>query len=289
MMFKHFSSFVLLASHVASSNSKPALDILIPMAGLGSRFTMHPHYQNAPPKPLIKLPDDRTLIEVALADLIPKRFEARYLFVVRSLHRKDHDLTQVLSLILLRHGVDPKNIVVMDATDASDGDDETTSGPAVTALRAMKLVLSSPNYPTTPLLIANCDQHINWGEGKTVDDFVECAHAKMDTVGCLFTYKSEPDASKSYVKIDENTGFATSVKEKEVISTDASTGLYLFRSGVDFWNGANEMIERGDLKVNGEWYVAPVYNFLLDKGVRKFEVAEFWNTGTPESLEEFIE
>ena len=112
-----------------------------------------------------------------------------------------------------------------------------------------------------------------------------------NTIGCLATYFTEPDTSKSYVKIDDETGYAVEVAEKKVISSDASTGLYLFQTGIAFINAAHQMISKGpesSLMVNGEWYVAPVYNFLLEHGVKKFEVGEFWNTGTPTDLSDFI-
>jgi len=90
----------------------------------------------------------------------------------------------------------------------------------VTALRATGVIMAGPSPTTTPLLIANCDQHIVWGEGKTVDDYIDCV-ATGSVIGCLATYFTEPDPSKSYVKIDEDTGFAVEVAEKKVISSDA--------------------------------------------------------------------
>jgi len=47
--------------------------------------------------------------------------------------------------------------------------------------------------------------------------------------------------------------------------------------------------ESSGLMVNREWYVAPAYNYLLQHGVKKFEVGEFWNTGTPKDLDAYIE
>lgn len=256
---KTFLNLCCLLLATASDDDLPPVDILIPMAGLGSRFTKHPSYANAPPKPLIRLPDDRPLIELAISDLIPKRYAPRYIFVVRKSQREEHDLANVLSTALLRNGVSPSSMIIIDAADGvtAAGEDITTDGPAVTALRATGAIMNGVSPPTTPLLIANCDQHIVWGEdGETVDDLIDCVkHPK--TIGCLATYHSEPDASKSYVKIDEATGYAVDVAEKRVISNDASTGLYLFQTGIAFINAARAMIEEGEAggkKVNGEWY-----------------------------------
>ena len=283
-----FLTLTLAFAQQQQQHDLPPVNILIPMAGLGSRFSNDEKYAGGPPKPLIRLPDDRTLIEVAISDLTPKRYSPTYVFVVRPETRQEYDLPTLLSNVLLKNGVDPSNMIIIDATE---DDKTTTDGPAVTALRASSLLLShKTTNQSPPLLIANCDQHIVWGEGKTVDDFIDCVSPEGKTIGCLATYTSPPDESKSYVKVDDN-GWAVEVAEKRVISSDASTGLYLFKTGIAFINAANAMISTGPtspLMVNNEWYIAPAYHYLLDYGVRKFDVAEFWNTGTPQSLEHFI-
>jgi hypothetical protein len=84
------------------------------------------------------------------------------------------------------------------------------------------------------------------------------------------------------------------VREKEVISQEATVGIYGFSRGEDYVRSARRMIEK-DLRVNGEFYVAPVYNELIQEGHR----IEFQNIGsdkhqmnglgTPEDLEIFIQ
>jgi len=91
------------------------------MAGLGSRFSKDPDYKDAPPKPLIQLPNDKTLIETAIGDLIPSRYTPRYIFVVRPQMRVDYDLANVLSTILLKNDVNPSSLVIIDATELEEG------------------------------------------------------------------------------------------------------------------------------------------------------------------------
>jgi hypothetical protein len=74
------------------------------------------------------------------------------------------------------------------------------------------------------------------------------------------------DPKWSYVRFDD-AGLITEVVEKRVISTEATVGIYNFRRGSDFVAAAERMIEH-DLRVNGEFYVAPVYNQLIADGRR---------------------
>jgi hypothetical protein len=50
------------------------------------------------------------------------------------------------------------------------------------------------------------------------------------------------------------------------------------------------MIEK-DIRVNGEFYIAPVYNELIEDGktLIPFHVHEMWGIGTPEDLRYYLE
>ena len=50
------------------------------------------------------------------------------------------------------------------------------------------------------------------------------------------------------------------------------------------------MIDK-DIRVNNEFYIAPVYNELIDDGLTlvPFFVHEMWGIGTPEDLRSFLE
>jgi hypothetical protein len=53
---------------------------------------------------------------------------------------------------------------------------------------------------------------------------------------------------------------------------------------------AEQMIEK-DIRVNGEFYVCPVFNeAILDgKKVKTFHIEKMWGLGTPEDLRYFLE
>ena len=92
----------------------------------------------------------------------------------------------------------------------------------------------------------------------------------------------------SFVKIDD-TGFATEVAEKKVISHMATNGLYFWQHGSDFVRYAEQMIRSGR-KTNGEYYVAPVYQEAINDD-KKFIVQgidHHWPIGIPEDLDYFV-
>ena len=80
------------------------------------------------------------------------------------------------------------------------------------------------------------------------------------------------------------------VREKEVISNEATVGVYNYKHGKDFVKYAHLMIEK-NIRVNNEFYVAPVYNEMIDAGMKitYFDVGEkMYGLGTPEDLSEFL-
>lgn len=93
----------------------------------------------------------------------------------------------------------------------------------------------------------------------------------------------------SYIRYDEN-GFVTLVREKEVISDQATVGIYNYKHGRDFVKYAHQMIAK-NIRVNNEFYVAPVYNEMIEAGMKivyRDVEAKMHGLGTPEDLKEFL-
>ena len=89
-------------------------------------------------------------------------------------------------------------------------------------------------------------------------------------------------------KLDKH-GFISQVAEKNPISNHATTGIYYWQNGYDYVKYAEQMIER-DIRINGEYYVCPVYNEAIQDG-KKFKILDckrMWGTGTPEDLNYFL-
>ena len=100
------------------------------------------------------------------------------------------------------------------------------------------------------------------------------------------------DPKWSFVDYDQN-GLVTRVVEKEVISDEATVGIYNFAAGQDFVKAAETMISQEE-RVNGEFYVAPVYNSLIKDGhkIGLFNIGNdvegMYGLGTPADLDRFL-
>jgi dTDP-glucose pyrophosphorylase len=134
-----------------------------------------------------------------------------------------------------------------------------------------------------PLLIVNSDQYIEWNSN-------ECMYAFIanGVDGGIVTFEAT-HPKWSYVKLDNN-GFVQEVAEKKVISNQATAGVYFWRKGSDYVQYASQMIDQ-NIRVNNEFYVAPVYNqAILDgKKIRVKNIDRMWGLGTPEDLNSFLE
>jgi NDP-sugar pyrophosphorylase family protein len=234
------------------------MKILIPMAGEGSRFAKE-GYQF--PKPLIDVAG-KPMIQRVVENL---NFDAEYIFLVRKEHIEKYDgLLGTLSQIT--NG--KSKIVVVD---------HLTEGAACTALLAKQYINNDED-----LLIANSDQIIEYEKENFnllknltgVDSMVFCFNAVHP--------------KWSFVKTDLN-GFITEVAEKNPISNIATCGIYWYRKGSDYVKYAESMIEK-NIRVNSEFYIAPVYNELIadSKTLIPFYVHEMHGIGTPEDLNVYL-
>ena len=91
----------------------------------------------------------------------------------------------------------------------------------------------------------------------------------------------------SFAKIDRFNK-VTDVAEKQRISSLASTGIYYFSNGYQFVKEAERIITL-DEKTQGEFYVIPIYQKLINKGyiINIDKAKEMWDLGTPESISLF--
>ena len=97
------------------------------------------------------------------------------------------------------------------------------------------------------------------------------------------------DPKWSFIRYDEQR-LVTMVREKEVISNEATVGIYNYRHGKDFVAAAHQMIDQ-NIRVNGEFYVAPVYNEMIRDGkkITFHNIGEhMYGLGIPEDLEAFV-
>jgi HAD superfamily hydrolase (TIGR01509 family) len=233
------------------------LNILIPMAGAGSRFVQAGY---SFPKPLIDVLG-KPMIQVVIENL---NIEANYIYVVQKSHRDKFNLDTLLNLIT-------PNCKIVEV-------DGVTEGAACTALLAKEHINNE-----NPLFFANSDQFVEWDSNEFFYKMNE-----NDADGGIPTFKST-HPKWSFAKLDDD-GFVTEVQEKNPISDLATVGFYYWKHGSDFVKYAEEMIEQ-DIRVNNEFYVCPVYNNAIKGGlkVRTFDVPKMWGLGTPEDLKYYLE
>jgi len=232
------------------------MKVLIPMAGEGSRFVQAGYTF---PKPLIDV-NGKPMIQRVIENL---DFDAEYIFLVRKEHLEEYEIEATLQQIT--H--DNCNIVVVDSL---------TEGAACTALLARKLIDNCEE-----LLIANSDQVIEYSR----ENF-ETLRRFTDLDGIVFAFRAV-HPKWSFVRTNAR-GLVVEVAEKKPISDIATCGIYYYRRGADFVSCALKMIAK-DVRVNNEFYIAPVYNEMLSdkKTLVPFFVHRMHGLGTPEDLEKY--
>lgn len=232
------------------------MNILIPMAGAGSRFEAAGYTF---PKPLIDV-NGKPMIQVVVDNL---NIKARHIFIVQKSHYEKYALQETLNNI-----APGCEIIQIDGM---------TEGAACTALVASNLINNDK-----PLLMANSDQFIEWDSNEFMYSMV------ADNIdGGILTFEST-HPKWSYAKLGED-GFVCEVAEKKPISNIATVGVYYWKKGSDFVKYAEEMIAK-NIRVNNEFYVCPVFNEAIKDGkkIKVKNIDKMWGIGTPEDLNTFL-
>ena len=233
------------------------LNVLIPMAGAGSRFEQAGYTF---PKPLIEV-KGKPMIQVVVENL---NLDANYIYVVQKAHREKYNLDTLLNLLT------PGCKIV-----ETEG---LTEGAACTALLAKEFIDSD-----APLFFANSDQFVEWDSNEFMYKMQE-----TDADGGIVTFTAT-HPKWSFAKVDDN-GLVTEVAEKNPISDIATVGYYYWKNGSDFVKYAEQMIEK-NIRVNNEFYVCPVFNQAIEdnKKIRVKQIEKMWGIGTPEDLNTFLD
>ena len=234
------------------------LNIVIPMAGRGRRF-FEAGYKA--PKPFIKI-HNKPLIECVTENIRPK-IDYRFIYLCLEEHMRKYPVEKIL------REMEPNcEIVIVD---------HVTEGAACTVLLAESYIDNGD-----ALMIANSDQFVV----ADINDYL----GEVRDDGLIMTMWAD-HPKWSYARCDEN-GFVTEVREKEVISNQATVGIYNYTHGKDFVKYAKQMIDK-NIRVNGEFYVAPVYNEMIEDGkkIHCYDIGSvedgMFGLGTPEDLEIF--
>lgn len=237
------------------------INIVIPMAGLGSRFASAGYTQ---PKPFIDVCGKPMIVRVLENLNCP---EARYILIARKEHLEvERGLAEKIKKEF--------NVVFVPIQ-------QTTEGAACTVLFARDYINSDD-----PLVIANSDQIVDASFADYVED---CLHRRLD--GSIMTFQDpHRDKKWSFARVNGQ-GVVEEVKEKVAISDIATVGIYMFSKGRFFVDAAVDMIVHND-RVNNEFYVCPVYNYSIRNGQKigifPIVFAQMHGIGTPEDLNQYI-
>jgi HAD superfamily hydrolase (TIGR01509 family) len=231
------------------------MNVLIPMAGAGTRFQQAGYTF---PKPLIDV-KGKPMIQVVVDNL---NVEATFIYVVQKTHREKFNLDTLLNLI-----TPGCKIVEVDGI---------TEGAACTTLIAKEHINNDQ-----PLLMANSDQFIEWDSNEFMYKMIE---QKVD--GGIVTFQAT-HPKWSFVKLKN--GYVCEVAEKKPISDIATVGVYYWAKGSDYVKYAEQMIDK-NVRVNNEFYVCPVFNEAIADGkkIKAFGIEKMWGLGTPEDLKYYL-
>lgn len=235
------------------------MKVLIPMAGLGSRFSK---IGVKDPKPLIEV-QGKTLIEHSINSF---NVDAEFIFITRKFEDPTHN--RILSELLQRLRPNSREICI----------DHLTNGASQTCLVAKEIIDDDDQ-----LVIYNCDQIIRWD----AQEFVDFCNDK-DCDGAVVLHTSS-DPKNSFADIDE--GRIKSIVEKKAISNSALIGLHYWKHGRDFVHSAEKLIERFHTSGQPECYISETYNYLIEMGrtILPYFVSNnaYIPLGTPEDVAKY--
>jgi len=252
VILEHVLNYV---TYINNGGDTKKLNIVIPMAGLGSRFA---NVGYKLPKPLIDV-NGTPMIRVVVENM---NINAHYIFIAMKKHVEEYDVENVI-----------KEVTCGNYTIRTI--DELTEGAACTVLKVRDIIDNDK-----PIMLANSDQYLEWDPYEFL--------VKTQGVDGLISVFEATNRRWSFAKVDDN-GRVTEVAEKKVISNLATTGLYYFAKGSQFVRCADSMIS-ANIRTNGEFYNCPIYNeIILEGGVVKTHMcSKMWGLGVPEDLEVFL-
>jgi dTDP-glucose pyrophosphorylase len=235
------------------------ITVVMPMAGLGTRFAQHGY---AASKPLLDV-DGEPMFARAMSslDALPDK---RLVFVVR----EEQVTTEAITATIRAHFSDSTVVTIPSMT----------RGAAETALCAGELI-----SPGQPLIVLDCDLYFqSTSYERLALDMTEANASAVDAALLVFP-ASHP--RYSYVSVDDK-GQAREIVEKRVISDKAVAGAYLFARGETFLRSARRVVDGVAEVEHAEMYMSSVVSDVIRDGgvVTTAPVDIYRSFGTPEEL-----
>ncbi|MFL5731066.1 MAG: glycosyltransferase family 2 protein [Cytophagaceae bacterium] len=244
------------------------MQIVIPMSGLGARFSSA-GYKDI--KPLIKV-HGKPIIEWVV-DLFPG--EHNFIFICREEHLKQTPLRKELERIKPESKIIPI--------------EGHKKGPVYAVSKVFNLIDDE-----SPVITNYCDFFMKWDYNhfKAIVGQTNCEgaipcytgfhphllHEKNLYAGC------RTDEVNNLIEIKEKYSFTGDKTQGQ-----HSTGTYYFKSGKILKNYFEELMSK-DINLQGEYYISLVYNLLVRdhlKVITYTDIPHFCQWGTPEDLQEY--
>lgn len=235
---------------------RKSMNIVIPMGGFGRRFAEKGYTF---PKPLIEV-EGKPMIQRVIENIT---LDGRFIFIVDPPTLEKYRLDTVLNILA------PGCVIIPEHGPRQ--------GAAYATLLAREYIDND-----SPLIIANSDQLVDWNP---LQFYYKCQEMEAD--GSILTFESI-HPKWSFARTDDK-GIVQEVAEKNPISNQATVGIYLWSKGKDYIRSLEQMIAK-DIKVNGEYYVCPVYNEGIELGMKfiTHPVQKMYGLGTPEDLDAYL-
>lgn len=229
------------------------MNVLMPMAGEGLRLRGY-----APaPKPLVRI-NEYPMFMWALHNI---SLDNNFIFVV-----KDEDINQYKIHGIISESFPKSRIIAQRGK---------SDGAVITTLLAEDLIDNNE-----PLLIVDCDilVSVNYGMLDTLDNVDGAIVVSENTL-----------PHYSYVEINED-GLISKIKEKEVISKHAVSGVYFWKKGSDYVKYAKSVVKKNK-KINNEFYVSQVYQEAIEDNKKIVPIVslKFFHLGTEEEILQYLE
>ena len=237
------------------------MTVIITMAGLGTRFRKAGYKC---PKYMIEA-KGKTLFEWSMDSLIGyNKYVSKYVFVVRAEDNSEKFIRQKCS----QYGISDISIVELDSM---------TDGQATTCMLALPYC-----DPDKAILVYNIDTYVEPYQMKyediSGDGHIPCFHADGD--------------HWSFVRLNDEQQ-AVEVREKVRISDNCTLGAYYFSSARLYQELYEEYYKDDSNNEKNEKYIAPLYNFMIQKGLEVtisiVDAEKVHVLGTPEELKVFLD
>jgi dTDP-glucose pyrophosphorylase len=262
------------------------VNVIIPAAGLGSRFTERNFITSKPLLPIGLGTSSEPMISQVIKSLgFHSRFEIHgnkykltFIFIIQEAHNKDKQFFD-----LINKELPDGNFQIIEINYITQGCTETC------------LLASGIINNKDPLIIANCDQIMEWDANKFMEYVFQ--EYENDIDGCVVCYKST-DQKNSFIQLEDNNNLqsaAIKLAEKEIISDIALIGIHYWKHGKTFVDSSNELINK-NIRAKNEFYISLTYNILIEQGLNiypymlnKDDGEKYHSVGTPDDYFKYLE